>query len=60
MLMGAEELQNWVAYCALQNDDYRKKVQNNMHFESQSKLSDAERGQQIMALFGRKKVNGFI
>lgn len=53
--IGAEELQNWVAFYALQSDDYRKSIEDKIHLENQNKLSDAERAKQLKALFTGKR-----
>lgn len=51
--MGAEELQNWTAYCALQNDEYRKSIETKIHLEQQAQLSEHERANQLRAFLNR-------
>ncbi len=54
MLMGAEELQNWVAYSALQDEKYRDSINQKINLEHQEKMSQKERTAQLRAL-----LNGF-
>lgn len=53
--MDAEETQYWVAYFALQGSDYRQSIENKMHIDRQSALSDIERAKQIKGLFTGKR-----
>ena len=55
LMMGAEELQYWMAYCSLQNDEFKKKIEDNVHLERQKALSDDERAKQLRSLFSGKK-----
>lgn len=52
MSMGAEELQNWVAFSSLQNEEYRKTIENKIHLEKQDKMTQAELTAQLRALLG--------
>lgn len=54
--MGADQMQNWVAYCSLQDDDFKAKLENEIHMEKQKILSDYERAQELRALFGGGKI----
>ena len=52
--MDANQVQNWVAYFALQGEEYRKSIEKIINNEKQTALTDAERGKQILALFGKR------
>lgn len=41
--MGIEEFNNWVAYYNLQDEKFRKDIENKVHYETAQSLSEDEK-----------------
>lgn len=57
--MGAEEFQNWVAYCSLKDEKYKKDLLEKINLEKQHQLSEKARADQLRSFFsgiGKKRV----